>query len=93
MPRFEVFAGIQKPLRTRSYVKVIKRYSLQLKRLFVVRFWKLKQVQLLRNNDSFEMDLKISPKINKGVLEILCGGNDESLYFGAAFWGIYLVGL
>ncbi|KAF3946530.1 hypothetical protein CMV_027214 [Castanea mollissima] len=29
---FEVFAGIHKPLRTRSYVKVIKRYSLHLKR-------------------------------------------------------------
>ena len=40
-------------------------------RLFIARFWKVKQVQLLRNNDSFEMDVKISPKINKGIPGLL----------------------
>ena len=40
-------------------------------RLFIARFWKLKQVQLLRNNDNFEMDVKISPKINKGIPGLL----------------------
>nr|POF11909.1 hypothetical protein CFP56_13757 [Quercus suber] len=40
---------------------------------------KLEQVQLPRNNDSFEMDVKISPKINKGFPEIFCEGNAESL--------------
>ncbi|KAF3949128.1 hypothetical protein CMV_024957 [Castanea mollissima] len=32
---------------------------------------KLEQVQLARNNDSFEMAVKISPKINKGWFSLL----------------------
>jgi len=47
-------------------------------RLFIARFWKLKQVRwklkqvrLPRNNDSVEMDVKISPKINKGIPGLL----------------------
>ena len=40
-------------------------------RLFIARFWKLEQVQLRRNNDSFEMGVKISPKTNKGIPGLL----------------------
>ena len=40
-------------------------------RLFIARFWKLEQVQLQRNNDSFEIKAKISPKINKGIPGLL----------------------
>ena len=40
-------------------------------RLFIARFWKFEQVRLPRNNYCFEMDVKLSPKINKGIPVLL----------------------